>query len=232
MCADRDEHRVEAAFVALCGKVVDPMLTGHPHAHRHDPVQFGIEHVAGQPVARNAVPHHPAGRRARVADLDLVAEPRQVVGGGQTAGPRADDQDPLTGPDGRWFEHPAALPGQVAEEPLDRVDRHRAVEMGSVADGFTRVIAHPAVDCGERVVRDELPPRGFVPACGGVRQPGLDVLSGWTTGIARRQQVDVDGSAFAHRAAERMPVAQVRERRDVFGISHQPGNRTVVPGIS
>ena len=95
----------------------------------------------------------------RVADLDLVAEPRQVVGGRQSARSRADDQDALAGRCRRWFERPAALPGEVAEESLDRVDRHRAVEMCSVADSFTRVIAHPAMDCGERVVRDQLPPR-------------------------------------------------------------------------
>ena len=220
--ADRDEHRVEAALVPLGGEVVDPMVTGHPHAHRHDPVQLGIQHVAGQPVARNAVPHHPAGHGARVADLDLVAEPRQVVGGGQSARPRADDQDSLAGPGGRWFEHPAALPGQVAEEPLHRMDRHCAVEMGSVADGFTRVIAHPAVDCGEWVVRDELTPRGFVPTGGGVRQPGLDVLSGGTTGIARRQQVDVDGSAFTHRAG----------REDARGCRSASGVRSSESAIS
>ena len=82
----------------------------------------------------------------------------KMVGGGQSARPRADDQDSLAGAGGRWFEHPAALAGKVAEEPLHRMDRYRAVEMRSVADGFTRVIAHPAVDCGEWVVRDELTP--------------------------------------------------------------------------
>src|SRR6476619_3031545 len=97
--------------------------------------------------------------------------------------------------------------------------------MGSVADVFTRVIAHPAVDRGEWVVRDELPPRGFVATCGGVRQPGLDVFARWTPGIARRQQVDVNGSSLTHRAAEMMPVAQVRKRREVSGSGHQPGNR-------
>ncbi len=104
--------------------------------------------------------------------------------------------------------------------------------MRSVTNRFTRVITHSAVDCGERIVRDELPPRGFVSPCGGVRQPGLDVLPGWTTGIARRQQVEIYGSALTHRAAEKMPVPQIRERCEVFGVSHQPGNRTVVPGIS
>ena len=158
MRADRDEHRVEAALVPLGREVLDPMIAGQPDAHGRDPVQLDIQHVTGQPVARNAVPHHPAGYGARVADLDLVAEARQMVGGGQSARPRADDQDSLAGAGGRRFEHPAALASKVAEEPLHRMDRYGAVEMGSVADGFTRVVAHPAVDCGEWVVRDEPTP--------------------------------------------------------------------------
>ena len=96
------------------------------------------------------------------------------------------------------------------------MDRHRTVEICSVADGFTRVIAHPAVDGGEWVVLDELSPRGFVPTGGGVRKPGLDVLSGGASGIARRHQIDVDGPAFAHRPGPRVPVAEVRKRRDVL----------------
>jgi hypothetical protein len=72
------------------------------------------------------------------------------------------------------------------------------------------------VDGGERVVRDELPPGGFVPPGGGVRQPRLNVLSGRAPGIAGRQQIDVDGPVFAHRACPGMPMAEVRERRDVF----------------
>src|SRR6202051_151607 len=100
-----------------------------------------------------------------------------MVGGGQSARPRADDQDTLTAAGGRWFEHPAALGSKVTEEPLHRMDRYGAVEMGAVADGFTRVVAHPSVDRGEWVIRNELTPSLFVPARGGVRQPGLDVLS-------------------------------------------------------
>ncbi|MDT7762816.1 MAG: hypothetical protein QOC63_2236 [Mycobacterium sp.] len=91
-----------------------------------------------------------------------------MVGGGQPTRPRADDQDPLAGAGGRRFERPAAFPGKVTEEPLHRMDRHGAVEMGTVADGFTRVVAHPTVDCGKWVVRNELTPGLFMPACGGV----------------------------------------------------------------
>src|SRR5690349_2396114 len=95
------------------------------------------------------------------------------------------------------------------------MDRYRAVEIGSVANVFTRVVAHPAVDCGKRVVRDELTPGLFVPAGGGVGEPGLNILSGGTTGVAGRQQIDVDGSAFAHGSRAGLRVRQVRKRGEV-----------------
>src|SRR5262249_7686623 len=71
----------------------------------------------------------------------------------------------------------ATIPGEVTEEPLHRVNRHGAVEPGPVADALAGVVAHPAVDRGQRVVGDELPPRLLVVAHFGVRQPGLDVLA-------------------------------------------------------
>ena len=123
-----------------------------PHAQRRDPVDLAVEHVARQPVGGDAVAHHPARLGARVADLDLVAEPGQVVGGRQPARPGADDEHPPAAARRRRVERPAALEREVAEEPLDRVDRDRAVELGAVAGGLARVVADPAVDRRERVV--------------------------------------------------------------------------------
>ena len=127
-----------------------------------------------------------------------------MVGGRQSARPRADDEDSLAGPNGRLVR--TSSPRSRARSPRNRstewIDT-AAVEICSVADGFTRVIAHPAVDGGEWVVLDELSPRGFVPTGGGVRKPGLDVLSGGASGIARRHQIDVDGPALAHRPGPR-----------------------------
>ena len=48
-----------------------------------------------------------------------------------------------------------------------------------------------------------------------VRQPGLDVLAGGAAGVARRQQVDVDGSPLSDRAGVGAPVQQVRQGRHV-----------------
>ena len=145
---DRDEHRVEAALVPLGGEVLDPVSAGELDAQCGDAVELDLEHVAGQPVVRDAVTHHSAGLGARVADLDLVAEACQMVGRRKPTRSGADDQHPPAAADGRRIEHPALLPRKVAEEPLHRMDRYCAVEMCSVANGFTRVIAHPSVDCG------------------------------------------------------------------------------------
>ena len=38
--ADRDEDRVEATLLPLGGDILDPVLTGHPHAERRDPVHL------------------------------------------------------------------------------------------------------------------------------------------------------------------------------------------------
>ena len=116
--ADRDEDRVESALLALGDEVLDPVPAGHPHAHRRDPVELAGEHVAGQPVGRDAVPHHPARLLAGVPDLHLVAEPAQVVGGRQTARPGADHEHPLAAAD-RWRRR-TAIPARSARSPRNR----------------------------------------------------------------------------------------------------------------
>ena len=103
------------ALLALGDEVLDPVAAGHPHAHRRDPVELAGEHVAGQPVGRDAVPHHPARLLARVPDLHLVAEPRQVVGGRQTARPGADHEHPLAAADRR--EGRTAIPAPARGRP-------------------------------------------------------------------------------------------------------------------
>ena len=60
-----------------------------------DPFDFGVEHVARQPVLGDAEAHHPTGQRSCIVDRDRVAEAREVVRGRQPRGTSADDQHPL-----------------------------------------------------------------------------------------------------------------------------------------
>ncbi len=77
--ADRDEHGIEAAAPPLGVEVAHPVAGHHAHAHLGDAGDLGVEHVTRHPVGGNAVTHHAAGLVTRVADLDLVPEPGEVV---------------------------------------------------------------------------------------------------------------------------------------------------------
>ena len=141
-----------------------------------------------------------------------------MVGGGKPARPGADDQHPPAAADRGRVERPPPLEREIAEEPLDRVNRDGAVQAGPVADALARVVADPAVDRRHRIVRGQLPPRSLVVTGLGVRQPGLDVLPGRAAGVARRQQVDVDGALLADRPGAGPPVQQIRQRRDAVAV--------------
>ena len=71
------------------------------HAERRDAADLGVEHVARQAVGGDAVAHHAAGLGAGVADLDLVAEPREVVRGREPARAGADHEHALAAALGR-----------------------------------------------------------------------------------------------------------------------------------
>ncbi len=213
--ADRGEDCVESALLALGDQVLDLVAAGHAYAHGRDPLELTREHVAGQPVGRDPVPHHAARLLAGVPDLHLVAEPGEMVGGREPAWAGADHEHPLAAAGRGRVELPSPLERQVAQEPLDRMDRDRRVEVGAVADALARVVADSPVDRGKRVVCNELTPGLLVATRLGVREPGLDVLARRAARVARRQQVDVDGSALADRARVGGSVQQVGQRCDV-----------------
>ena len=196
-------------------EVGDPVLLLEDDAHGRDPGDLRVEDVARQPVGGDAVAHHPARQRSVVADDDVVPEPGQVVGGREPGRAGADDEHPATAADLRNGELPLLLVGEVTEVALDRVDRHRAVELLAVAARLARVVADPAVDRGERVVGGQLPPGVLVLADPSVREPGLDVLAGRTGVVARRQQVDVDRALRAYRTGAQLRLAEGREGGEV-----------------
>ena len=81
----------------------------------------------------------------------------------------------------------------IAEEPLDRIDPDRLVDLGAVAGRLARMIADAAHDRRQRIVGGERTPGGLVVAGFRVSEPALNVLARRAGGVAGRQAVDVDG---------------------------------------
>ena len=127
-----------------------------------DPLDLGVEDVARQPVLRDPEAHHAAGPRAGVVDRHVVAETGEVVRGGEPGRAGADDEHALAGRRRGDLDLPALRDRLVAEEPLDRVDPDRLVELGAVADALARVVADPAHHGRERVVLHDLAPGALV----------------------------------------------------------------------
>ena len=153
---------------------------------------FRVEHLARQPVLRDAEAHHAAGGGPGVVDRDRVSHAAQMIGGGKSGRPGADHQHALAGFRFRRRETPIALDRLVAEEALDRIDADRLVDLRTVAGGLAGVIADAPHHGGQRIVLREHAPGVFVIAGFGVVEPGLDILAGRAGVIARRQAVDID----------------------------------------
>ena len=75
MRADRDEHGVEPARVALGEHVGDLVVQHDAHAHALDAGDLGQQVGARQAIGRDAEMQHAAGHRAGLADFHLMAEP-------------------------------------------------------------------------------------------------------------------------------------------------------------
>ena len=198
--ADSEEGRVETALAPSSPATFSDLAVQlQLDAEVEDPLHLGLEHVAGQPVLRDAEAHHPAGHRAGLLDRHRVAEPGEVVRSRKTGRPGADDQHPLAARLGFDLDLPAALDRLVAEEALDRVDADRLVELAAVAGGLAGVVADPAHDRRQRVVLHQPSPGPLVARlpllC--LVQPGLDVLARRAGVVAGRQAVDVDGALGA-----------------------------------
>ena len=192
MRAHRQKHRVKAALQFRVEHVGDLAVVVDHHAQVDDALHLGVEHVARQPVLRNAKAHHAAGQRSRLVHRDLVALARELVGGGQARGPRAHDQHLLARGRRRRRQLPALGDALIPQEAFHRVDAHGRVHLGAVAGALAAVVADPAHDGRERVVLHEHAPGLLVLAGLGVKQPGLDVLAGRALVVARRQPVQVD----------------------------------------
>jgi hypothetical protein len=126
-----------------------------------------------------------------------------MVGGGQAARASPYDKHAVTARSRRCRYLPAPLHCEITEKTLDGMDRNRAVKLGAVASRLARVIADPTVDGRQRIVGEDGVPSLLVTTGLDQRKPGLNVLARRAAGIARWQQIDVDGSSAADRTGPR-----------------------------
>ncbi len=217
--ADGEERGVEAARLHRLQDVRDLAVQRQLDAQVEDALHLGVEHVARQPVLRDAEAHHAAGERAGFDDRHAVAEAAQVIGGREPRRAGADDQHALAGFARRRRELPAALDRLVAEEALDRIDADRLVELAAVARALARVVADAPHDGGQRIVRGQRAPGGLVVAALGVVEPALDVLAGRAGVVAGRQPVEIDRPRRAPRAGL-VGEARADVERDREGLVH------------
>jgi hypothetical protein len=214
--ADRDKDRVEPARLLLGQNVVDPVVGHELDAHLLDPSDLLHQVLARESICRNAEMQHAARQWAGVVDLHLMAEPRQMIGGGQSARPGTDHQHALAGSNLVDRHRPALLRREVAQEPLDSVNAHGAVEFLAIAAGFAGVIADTSVHRRQRVVADQRFPCGAVLSRLRQCEPRLDVLTGGAGRVAGRKQVDINWSLMTYCASPSL-TSEINRGSDIAG---------------
>ena len=198
--ADGQKDRVEPAVGLFGHEILDFVVEDDLDAEVADAIDLGVEHFARQAVFRDAEVHHAARHRSRFVDDHRVAQEGQVPGRRQAARSGADDEHALARRGTRGSDGPSLLERHVAEEPLDRVDADRLIDVLAVARVLARVIAHAAVHRRHRIVADDDVPGLAIAAGLRLGEPGLDVFAGRAGVVARRQAIDVERP---HRADRR-----------------------------
>ena len=124
-------------------------------AQGQDVVDLLFQHIFGQPVVRYAQPQHPPRLGRRLEDRHLAPLLGKVKGRGEAGRPRTHDCHllPILWRDkrqiwpGAFLFSPLAL--VVACKPLQRVDRHRLVDLPAVTRRLTGVVADAAAHRGQ-----------------------------------------------------------------------------------
>ena len=122
------------------------------HAVLRDPVDVELDDVAWQPEGRHADEGRAAAGRERVVDVDLVPPAPELLGGGESGGPRADHGHAAAAGrrDDDVVRHVVAVV-PVDQEALHRADRERLVDVGATAGLLAGRGADVAADRRDRV---------------------------------------------------------------------------------
>ena len=140
-------------LVAKAGKplAVDGVVEFHVDAGAQDPVDLGLQALARQTVAGNAIAQHAAQVVALLKNGYLVAHHGQVVGAGKASRAAADHGDALTGVVGHAgfaIVEVAVLNGKT----LEGEDVHGVVDHAATAVHLAGMLAHQATNERQRVV--------------------------------------------------------------------------------
>ena len=114
--------------------------------------------------------------------------------------------------------------GEVAHETLDGVNIDGLIELAPIASAFTRMIADPAHDRWQRVVRHHGFPRLAVIARRRRCQPAPDVMARRALGIAERLETEIVRLQTAGAAGKRTLGLQ-------FGVGTVGGAHDEVPQL-
>ena len=134
-------------LVAQAGKLlaIDGVVEFHVDAGAQDPVDLGLQALARQTVAGNAVAQHAAQVVALLKDDHLMAHHGQVVGTGKAGRAAADHGDALAGVvHYMWLVvvEVAMLNGKT----LEGEDVHGVVDHATAAMHLAGMLAHQATD--------------------------------------------------------------------------------------
>ena len=187
--ADSHEERLVSLLTQLPdGEVLADLHAGlELHAQVLDDLDFGLDDVPGQTVGRYAHREHAAENGKLFENRNSVALDGEKIGGGQSAGPGADDGDFLRalglflGREGCY-----AFSVVVRQVAVQVHDSQRLVHFGAGAGALARVMANTAADPGKRVFLFEKGHGLSVLALVHKRNPALYAHMGGTRGPAGR----------------------------------------------
>ena len=151
----RQQDRVEVPPQVARGEILphhDAGLELHPF--RVELAQAAIDDPLLQLEVRDPVAEQAADPVVLLEDHDVVSDPGQLLGGGQTGRARAHDRHPLAGPQRRRPGlHPTLCKRALGDLVLDVLDQHRVVVDAQRAGRLTRRRTDPAGDLREVVGR-------------------------------------------------------------------------------
>ena len=163
-----------------------------------------LDDIARQTIVGNAIAHDAAGTVLRLVNIDMVAQPGQVVGTGQTGGASADDGDLLiqlrNGLEVLVRGEALGI-GPVGGETLQFADVHGLVHGTAAAAALAGMGTDTAADAREGIVAEHHPGGAHVIASGDEAHVAGDVDAsgaGVLAGAGNQLAANTSGTSLLH----------------------------------